>query len=84
MSSSAVSRAERLAPRGPSLKALAEGFSYKSIRRLQARYRTLYAIVGLAMVVALCAPGHPRRERNSRVLKPAVATSFHLAAKPGE
>jgi 4-hydroxybenzoate polyprenyltransferase len=67
-----------------SLKALAEGFSYKSIRRLQARYRTLYAIVGLAMVVALCAPVHPRRERNSRVLKPAVATSFHLAAKPGE
>jgi len=67
-----------------SLKALAEGFTYKSIRRLQAQYRTLYAIVGLAMVVALCVPVHPRRERNSRVLKPAVATPFHLAAKPRE
>ncbi len=43
-----------------SLKTLAEGLTYPSIRRLQARYRTLYAIVGLAMVVALCgAPGHP-------------------------
>jgi 4-hydroxybenzoate polyprenyltransferase len=36
-----------------SFKALAEGLSYASIRRLQARYRALYAVVGLAMVVAL-------------------------------
>ena len=44
-----------------SLKALAEGLTYASIRRLQARYRALYAIVGLAMVVSLCgAPGHPQ------------------------
>jgi 4-hydroxybenzoate polyprenyltransferase len=43
-----------------SLKALAEGLTYASIRRLQARYRALYAFVGLAMVAALCgAPGHP-------------------------
>jgi len=37
-----------------SLKALAEGLTYARICRLQARYRALYAIVGLAMVVALC------------------------------
>jgi 4-hydroxybenzoate polyprenyltransferase len=38
-----------------SLETLAEGLTYASIRRLQARYRALYAIVGLAMVAALCA-----------------------------
>lgn len=44
-----------------SLKALAEGLTYVSIRRLQARYRALYAIVGLAMMAALCGPpGHPQ------------------------
>ena len=37
-----------------SLQTLAEGLTYASIRRLQARYRALYAIVGLAMVAALC------------------------------
>jgi 4-hydroxybenzoate polyprenyltransferase len=36
-----------------SLKALAEGLTYASVRRLQARYRALYAIIGLAMVAAL-------------------------------
>src|SRR3954470_9723727 len=36
-----------------SLKTLAEGLAYASIRRLQARYRALYAIIGLAMVAAL-------------------------------
>jgi 4-hydroxybenzoate polyprenyltransferase len=36
-----------------SLKTLSEGLTYASIRRLQARYRALYAIIGLAMVVAL-------------------------------
>src|SRR5215218_1210036 len=47
-----------------SLKALAEGLTYASVCRLQARYRALYAIVGLAMVVALCgAPGHPQSAR---------------------
>lgn len=35
-----------------SLKTLAEGLTYASIRRLQARYRALYAIIGLAMVAA--------------------------------
>jgi 4-hydroxybenzoate polyprenyltransferase len=34
-------------------KTLAEGLTYASIRRLQARYRALYAIIGLATVVAL-------------------------------
>ncbi|HYN20618.1 MAG TPA: UbiA family prenyltransferase [Thermoanaerobaculia bacterium] len=47
-----------------SLKTLAEGLTYASIRRLQARYRALYAIVGLAMVAALCgAPGNPQSAR---------------------
>ncbi|HVG10627.1 MAG TPA: UbiA family prenyltransferase [Thermoanaerobaculia bacterium] len=47
-----------------SLKALAEGLTYASIRRLQARYRALYAIVGLAMVIALCgAPGRVREAK---------------------
>ena len=36
-----------------SLKTQAEGLTYASILRLQARYRALYAVVGLAMVAAL-------------------------------
>ena len=36
-----------------SLEALADGITYASICRLQARYRALYAIIGLAIVVAL-------------------------------
>jgi 4-hydroxybenzoate polyprenyltransferase len=36
-----------------SLKTLAESLTYASIRRLQARYRALYAIIGLATVAAL-------------------------------
>jgi 4-hydroxybenzoate polyprenyltransferase len=36
-----------------SLQALAEGLTYASICRLQARYRALYAVVGVAMVAAL-------------------------------
>ena len=36
-----------------SLKTLAEGLTYTSIERLQARYRALYAVIGLAMVAAL-------------------------------
>jgi 4-hydroxybenzoate polyprenyltransferase len=36
-----------------SLQTLAEGLTYASIRRLQARYRVLYAVIGLAMVAAL-------------------------------
>ena len=36
-----------------SLDALAEGLTYAGIRRLQARYRVLYAVIGLAMVAAL-------------------------------
>jgi hypothetical protein len=40
-----------------SWETLAEGLTYASISRLQARYRALYAIVGLAMVAALYAHG---------------------------
>jgi 4-hydroxybenzoate polyprenyltransferase len=36
-----------------SLETLAAGLTYASLRRLQARYRALYTIVGLAMVAAL-------------------------------
>lgn len=36
-----------------SLAALGEGLTFASIRRLQTRYRALYALVGLAMVAAL-------------------------------
>ncbi|HEX6899396.1 MAG TPA: UbiA family prenyltransferase [Thermoanaerobaculia bacterium] len=48
-----------------SLKTLAEGLTYASIGRLQARYRALYAVIGLAMLAALCggAPGHPQGAR---------------------
>jgi 4-hydroxybenzoate polyprenyltransferase len=38
-----------------SLATMAEGFSYASVSRLQTRYRALYAVVGVAMVVALVA-----------------------------
>ena len=37
-----------------SLETLREGLTYASVCRLQARYRVLYAIIGLAMVAALC------------------------------
>jgi 4-hydroxybenzoate polyprenyltransferase len=37
-----------------SWKTLTDGLTYASICRLQARYRALYALVGLAMVAALC------------------------------
>ena len=36
-----------------SLETHAEGLTYASISRLQARYRALYAVIGLAMVAAL-------------------------------
>jgi 4-hydroxybenzoate polyprenyltransferase len=36
-----------------SLQALAEGRGYDSVRRLQGRYRALYALIGLAMAAAL-------------------------------
>lgn len=53
-----------------SLKTLAEGLTYAGIRRLQVRYRALYAIVGLAMVAALCgAPGHPQSARGAGPLE---------------
>jgi 4-hydroxybenzoate polyprenyltransferase len=39
-----------------SLETLREGLTYTSVRRLQARYRVLYAVAGLAMVAALWAP----------------------------
>jgi hypothetical protein len=36
-----------------SLDARGEGLSYPSVRRLQARYRVLYAAAGVAMVASL-------------------------------
>jgi 4-hydroxybenzoate polyprenyltransferase len=36
-----------------SAQALAAGLTYSSIRRLQARYRALYAVIGVAWIVAL-------------------------------
>lgn len=48
-----------------SFKTLAEGLTYAGIRRLQTRYRALYAVFGLAMVVALwVAPGQPRSAKD--------------------
>jgi len=38
-----------------SFEALRDGLTYVSVSRLQARYRVLYAVIGLAMVAALCA-----------------------------
>jgi 4-hydroxybenzoate polyprenyltransferase len=38
-----------------SFETLGEGLTYTSVSRLQVRYRELYAVVGLAMVVALSA-----------------------------
>jgi 4-hydroxybenzoate polyprenyltransferase len=37
-----------------SIETLREGLTYASVCRLQARYRVLYAVIGLAMVAALC------------------------------
>src|SRR6185503_18187331 len=36
-----------------SLKTLADGLNHESLCRLQARYRAIYAIIGLAMLVNL-------------------------------
>jgi 4-hydroxybenzoate polyprenyltransferase len=38
-----------------SIETLSEGLTYASVSRLQTRYRVLYAVIGLAMVVALAA-----------------------------
>ncbi len=41
-----------------SLKAVSEGLSFDGMRRFQARYRTIYALIGVAMLAAfLIAPG---------------------------
>jgi len=41
-----------------SLKAVSDGLSFEGMRRLQARYRAIYATIGVAMLVAvLMAPG---------------------------
>lgn len=47
-----------------SFKALADGLTFASISRLQARYRALYALIGLAMVAALCGiAGHSQNAK---------------------
>jgi 4-hydroxybenzoate polyprenyltransferase len=61
---------------GWSLQALHEGLTYASIRRLQARYRALYVLIGLAMVAALCgAPAGAGR---------AAHASHHAPSRPLE
>jgi 4-hydroxybenzoate polyprenyltransferase len=37
-----------------SFRTLREGLTYASVSRLQTRYRALYAVIGVAMVVGLC------------------------------
>ena len=37
-----------------SLRTLREGLTYASVSRLQTRYRVLYAVIGVAMVMGLC------------------------------
>jgi 4-hydroxybenzoate polyprenyltransferase len=37
-----------------SLQTLREGLTYTNVSRLQTRYRVLYAVIGVAMVAALC------------------------------
>src|SRR3954454_11736983 len=59
-----------------SLGTLAEGLTYASIRRLQARYRALYAVVGLAMVAALCgSPGRPQSARGEEPRAPRTVST---------
>lgn len=53
-----------------SLKTLAEGLTYASIRRLQARYRALYALVGLAMVATLWGVPATLRTREATLPRP--------------
>ncbi len=54
--------------------ALRDGLHYASVCRLQARYRALYAVIGLAMAAALyLAPGHDASVSAST--KPAVRTT---------
>src|SRR3954467_2424145 len=63
-----------------SLKTLAEGLTYASIRRLQARYRTLYAVVGLVMVTALWGgPGHSLSARERLAPIPPTAQAAPAA-----
>jgi 4-hydroxybenzoate polyprenyltransferase len=53
-----------------SLKALQEGLSFASVRRLQARYRAIFAVIGVAILSALLLSGarlEPGRAPQSRV-----------------
>jgi 4-hydroxybenzoate polyprenyltransferase len=64
-----------------SLQALSEGLTYASIRRLQARYRALYAVVGLAMVAALYGAGGPGHSLSARErLAPTPPTAQAMPA----
>ncbi len=62
-----------------SLKTLAEGLTYASICRLQARYRALYALIGLAIVAALC--GAPRSYLSQGGALPHEIFSGNLAGE---
>jgi 4-hydroxybenzoate polyprenyltransferase len=63
-----------------SLKALAEGLTYGSIRRLQARYRALYAIIGLGMAAAVCG-GPSFAGADLRSSKPPSPPAAHTPAR---
>jgi 4-hydroxybenzoate polyprenyltransferase len=67
-----------------SFQTLAEGLTYASIRRLQARYRTLYAVVGLVMVTALWGgPGHSLSARERLAPIPPTAQAAPAANPQG-
>ena len=65
-----------------SLKALAEGLTYASIRRLQARYRALYAIIGLAMVACLLIHRDPNQPLRAGRLDPPAPARRSPASLP--
>jgi len=69
-----------------SLETLAEGLGYASIRRLQARYRALYAVIGVAMAAALWLgkPTAPAEVTGPNTGPPAIELSHaRRAADPG-
>jgi 4-hydroxybenzoate polyprenyltransferase len=62
-----------------SLKALSAGLTYASIRHLQARYRALYALIGLVIVAALC--GAPESHLSQRGALPHEIFSGNLTGE---
>ncbi len=63
-----------------SLRALAAGLTFDVICRLQARYRLLYAVIGLAMALALVAPDVLPGGRAAALRQPPPAPAIHPGA----